>query len=112
MGSQIVLVLLVLASGFVAAGLLNALHRSVIAANEDENGGRLVLYFDTPGAIAWSMLMCVFAGPFIVLSNGLYLWRQNLIPAIGLTLCVVLSAVWSFCSGVFIVEMVAALNQW
>lgn len=111
MGSQLILVLLVLASGFVAAGLLNAIHQSVVTVDEGDGERPFVLYFDTPGAIAWSMLMCVFAGPYLVLSNGLYFWRQKIFPGIGVAVCALLSAIWSFCSGVFIVEVVSIVSR-
>jgi hypothetical protein len=110
MGFQTGLILYVLAAGFVAAGLLNALHQSIVGIDEDEVGRFLVLRFDSPASIAWSMLICVFAGPYLVLSNGYHFWRMNVLPTSALLICAILSMIWSFCSGVFIIESVLALS--
>lgn len=111
MGSQAGLLLFVLCAGFVAAGLLNALHRTLIHVDEEEEASPMVLRFDSSGSIAWSMFVCVFAGPYLVLSNGLYFWRMSVLPTPALLTCGLLSVIWSFCSGVFIVESWLALSS-
>ena len=111
MGIQTGLILYVLAAGFVAAGLLNALHRSIAGIDEENEVGRfLVLRFGSPASIAWSFLICVFAGPYLVISNGYHFWRLNVLPTSALLVCAILSMIWSFCSGVFIIESVLALS--
>ncbi len=97
--------------GFVAAGLLNELHLILQKEDAENNKGRgLVMRFDSPVAVTWSMFICVFAGPYLVLSQGLRFWRMRILPGSALALCSLVSVVWSFCSGVFIVEAMFALG--
>lgn len=110
------IIVFVLAAGFVAAGLLNALHLVLQqqfheTVEEDVLNPGLVLYFDTPGAIGWSMIVCVFAGPWLVLSQGIWFWKHDVLPTPVLGICGLLSLIWSFCSGVFIFEVVYAVGM-
>ena len=102
------LVLFVIACGFVSAGLLNAIHLMIQGPQEELPPNGMVLYFDTPGAIAWSMFICMFAGPYLVISHGLKLWTAGHLPSPVVGFCCLISLVWSFCSGVFIVEVIHA----
>lgn len=104
-------VLFVLACGFVSAGLLNAVHLVLQGQEEELPPNGMVLYFHTPAAIAWSMFVCTFAGPYLVLSQGLRFWQLGHLPNSVLSFCAVISLVWSFCSGVFIVEIAQALGK-
>lgn len=110
MGAQLSIVLFVLASGFVTAGLLNALHCSLQNNEEEDTDELLVLHFDSPANVAWAVVMCIFAGPYLVAKNGLHFWRINVLPFSALVLCAIISMIWSFCSGVFIVESALALG--
>jgi len=110
MSSQLGIVLFVLAAGFVAAGLLNALHCSLQNEEETEEGELLVLHFDSPANIAWAVIMCVFAGPYLVIKNGFHFWKIQVLPLSALVLCGAISLIWSFCSGVFIVEAALGLG--
>lgn len=115
LSAQMSVIAYVLAAGFVAAGLLNALHRVVherldTAAEEDVLNPGLVLYFDTPANIGWSMFVCVFAGPWLVLSQGIWFWKQDVLPLAALAMCGLLSVIWSFCSGVFIFEVLMSFG--
>ena len=103
MSSPLGVIVFVLLSGFVVAGLLNAIHQNIYKGAEDEDG-LFVLYFDTPLAIFWSLIICFFAGPYLVLKNGLHYWLHDHIPLTVLAFCGVVSLIWSFCSGVFIVD--------
>jgi hypothetical protein len=89
-----------IACGFTAAGLLASLYR---LANNGEAGFRAL--FDTPSQVLWSVLLCTFAGPWIILSASLHVWRRGRMPAPWLAFATALCAVWSFCSGVVIVQM-------
>ena len=89
-----------IACGFTAAGFLASLYR---IANNGEAGFRAL--FGTPSQILWSLLLCTFAGPWIILSASLRVWRLGRMPAPWLAFATALSAVWSFCSGVVIVQM-------
>lgn len=103
-GQGAILIILVLASGLTAAGLLSAMHR-IVWPDEEGDDGRLVLHFDTPGAILWSIIICCFAGPWLLVSKGLHFWRRDILPPAGAALCVVLALLWSFCSGIVVIEM-------
>lgn len=100
-----VVILFVVACGFVTAGLLNAIHLSLQGQVEEATGNGLVLYFHSPIAIAWSMFICVFAGPYLIVSQGLRFWMDEHLPFGALAFCGVISIVWSFCSGVFMTEI-------
>ncbi|MGB7286682.1 MAG: hypothetical protein WBC71_07115 [Salaquimonas sp.] len=104
------LIFFVMASGFVAAGLLNAVHITLQNAIDEPPANGMALYFHSPPAIAWSMFVCTFAGPYLVLSQSLHFWKQGHLPFPVLALCMFLSLIWSFCSGVFIVESAIALG--
>lgn len=122
MGSQMGIVLYVIASGFVMAGFLNAMHQfthgvwgTISASNSDgtelgtsspeiENISVLALKFGSPMEIIWSIIMCFLAGPYLVLIQSYRFWRVEQIPASAFIICAFVSIVWSFCSGIFIVE--------
>ncbi len=93
------ILLFVGASGFTLSGLLYALHAS---ATHDQPGFRLS--FRNPAATGWSVILCLLAGPYIIISNALRYWREGLLPGSILAFCTALSVLWSFCSGVFVVQ--------
>lgn len=110
------LVAFVLAGGYVAAGLLNSLHRVLLeqmreTVGQSDHDEGLVLYFDRPASIAWSVVMCTFAGPWLVLSQGIRFWQQDVLPTSALFLCCLISVLWSFCSGVVILETAFAISR-
>jgi len=105
----------VIATGFVAAGLLNALHQAVQLPQTDGSGSAaLLLSFETPLDKTWSLFLCTFAGPYYLVRYGLRFWLQNILPGPAFALCLALGAVWSFFSGVVLVEtalLVGAISQ-
>jgi len=109
MSSQFIIITYVLAVGFVLAGLLNAVHVAIMPNGEDENG-HFLLYFDTPLATIWSIIICIFAGPYLVAKNGLRFWTKGLLPNTALVMCGIVTLVWSFCSGIIIVETAISLG--
>lgn len=100
----------VIACGFVTAGLLNALHLAVQGNVEEPPANGMVLYFHSPGTIFWSMFVCVFAGPYLVVSQSLRFWKAGHVPFAVLAFCGLISLIWSFCSGVFVIEAAHALG--
>ena len=97
-------VVYVVVTGFVAAGLLDALHSTIQMPQKNRNGSSAVLLsFETPLHKAWSLVMCTFAGPYYLLRYGLRFWLQNVLPGSALCLCLLLAVVWSFFSGVVLV---------
>lgn len=89
-----------MACGFTAAGFVASLYRF---ANHGEAGFRAV--FGSPSQALWSLMLCTFAGPWIILSASLDVWRGGRMPAAWLAFAAALCATWSFCSGVVIVQL-------
>ncbi|KPL55671.1 MULTISPECIES: DUF6949 family protein [Hyphomicrobiales] len=94
------------ATGFVAAGLLASLYQ---------------LMTDRPPAFAVStenlvtgvgaIMMCAFAGPFIIMRNAI---RGRLIehrPLGWLAASAFIAAGWSLCSGILVIEFALALRD-
>ncbi|MCO5133692.1 MAG: hypothetical protein M9908_04930 [Phyllobacteriaceae bacterium] len=108
-------VVYVIVTGFVAAGLLNALHQAIQLPQQANDGSpALLLSFETPLDKAWSLIMCTFAGPYYLVRYGLRFWLQSILPGPAFALCLALGAVWSFFSGVVLVEtalLVGAISQ-
>lgn len=113
------IVLYVIASGFVLAGLLNALHQLAQKSHAtlcDENNDMsktifdinnrplLMLKFGSTLEILWSIVMCFLAGPYLVLIQSYRFWKANIIASSVFTICIFISVIWSFCSGIFVVE--------
>jgi hypothetical protein len=89
-----------MACGFTAAGFVVSLYR---ATNNGEAGFRAL--YGSPSQAFWSLLLCTFAGPWIILSGSLQVWRRGRMPAAWLAFSAALCATWSFCSGVVIVQL-------
>lgn len=121
------IVLYVIASGFVFAGLLNTLHqlaqsaRTTISNNAAELSGHepdfnnqehefnearsLMLRFGTPFEILSSIILCFLAGPYLVLIQSYRFWKTQQITTSVFTICLFVSVIWSFCTGVFVIEV-------
>lgn len=105
-------VIYVMATGFVAAGLLNALHATMQLPQDNRDGAPAVLLsFETPLHKTWSLILCTFAGPYYLIRYGLRFWLQSILPGSAFLMCLVLGAVWSFFSGVVLVEMAIFLGS-
>jgi hypothetical protein len=89
-----------MACGFTAAGFTASLYR---LSHSGEAGFRAL--FDSPSQVFWSFLLCTFAGPWIILRASLHVWRGGAMPTPWLAFPAAICALWSFCSGVFIVQM-------
>lgn len=122
------IVLYVIASGFVLAGLLNAIHNyaqtsykmsadlisdydeqysenSRVQTSEHAPEHTFALKFRTLPETIWSITMCFLAGPYLVLIQSYRYWQKQHIPSSAFSICVLISIMWSFCTGVFIVEV-------
>lgn len=99
------LMLFVIASGFTAAGLLSAIHRAVSGSDAE-----MRLSVASPLAVFWSILLCAFAGPYIAVSHAWPYWRQGDLPHHRMALVAAISGIWSFCSGVFVVQFCALIG--
>jgi hypothetical protein len=102
------LIIMAMALGFTVAGFLTALHRTVFPAVDNVGEGALLLQFDTVGHSVWSSVICTLAGPYILFVNAIRFWLRQVLSFAGLTICASVSLLWSFCSGVLIVETLIA----
>ncbi|MCB1387441.1 MAG: hypothetical protein KDJ80_16015 [Nitratireductor sp.] len=116
-------ILYAIAVGYVVAGLLAALHRVVFSLPEasldvatEISGGMapgrpaspmIVLHFTTFADKAWSLFVCTFAGPYLLIRYGTWLWRSRRIGGNALAACLAIGVLWSFLSGVVLVELAA-----
>jgi len=89
-----------MACGFTAAGFVASLYR---VSQGGEAGFRAL--FTSPSQVLWSFLLCTFAGPWIILSAALRVWRVGRMPTAWLAFSAAVAATWSFCSGVVIVQL-------
>ncbi|MEZ5872688.1 MAG: hypothetical protein R3D32_12785 [Nitratireductor sp.] len=95
----------VIACGFTASGLLAEIHKLATTSSPS-----FTLYFNSPLSIIWSVIVCMFAGPYLVLARGWYFFTSGQLRISGLGLLAGLSAIWSFCSGVFVVELLILID--
>ncbi|GIL00316.1 MAG: hypothetical protein BroJett030_02150 [Alphaproteobacteria bacterium] len=99
--STLALVLFATACGFTTAGLLSSVHRLALGEAETRPVG---LSFASPPAMAWSLLICALAGPYLALALAWPSWRRGDLAGRHLLALAAVCAVWSFCSGVFVIE--------
>ncbi len=86
--------------GFVCAGILASLYQIV---SHRPAGFRMVMH-TLPGAMI-SVVLCMFAGPFIIMRNALRGWRiedRHIAWVFGSS---AIAGVWSACSGVLLLNM-------
>lgn len=99
------LALLVIGLGFVTAAFLYSVDHVVRG-----KPGNIVIQSRNPLYWLPSLLYCMFAGPYVVIERGLQLWRKGSIPTAILGFCVVVSTMWSFCSGVFVAQFLMMIG--
>ena len=97
-------ILFVIAFGFVSSALI-AMFFGIFTG-----GGSFRISFRSISSVVSSFLICMFAGPYLALENGMRHWVSGNIST-GLMLgAFVVAAVWSFCAGVFVVQLLAVLG--
>jgi hypothetical protein len=94
-------VLFAVACGMTAAGLVSSLHRALAG---EAAGFRAPV--GSPVAAVWAVLLSLFAGPFLVLSIALPAGVATRRLALRAALGILLALVWSFCSGVVVIQLV------
>lgn len=99
------IVIFVLASGFTAAGLVSAVHETVSGNNSDFR-----LSFANPLKAGWSLFVCLFAGPYIMIRNTAICWLNGTVPGAIMLFCLGVSVIWSYCSGCFVVHSMIGLG--
>lgn len=92
----------VIACGFTLSGIVTSLDGMM-------HGGeaRFTAAFASFGDAAWSIVLSAFGGPFIVAGAAFESWRRNGINAVALLAAGTLSAIWAFCSGVLMLQLLA-----
>lgn len=99
------LVLFIIAMGFISSAILScavqsATRSSVALSLPDGQPKLLILIF----------VYCMFAGPYLVLSNTLKALTQHGLPYYMLGGGFIISLIWSMCSGVLIVQLLLILG--
>lgn len=93
------------ACGFVAAGVLGSFYQLVT-----DQPARFAIDLGTIGRGLAGVLMCAFAGPFIIMRNAI---RGRLIenrPVGWLVASTAIATGWSLCSGVVVVQLALAMR--
>ncbi len=92
-------VVLVPAIGFAAAGLVCAILR-LVTAHESGFG----MLRSLPGGFVPGFVVSMFAGPYLVVLDAANRWRDGRLTRPMAAITPVLALIWSFCSGVFVIE--------
>jgi len=91
-------------AGFVAAGVLGSLYQLITREPPRFNfAGESVMAFLT------GVLMCVFAGPFIIMRNAIRGRRIENRPLGWLVASSTIAGMWSMCSGVMVMNVALIL---
>ncbi len=91
--------------GFVAAGILGSLHQLLT-----DRPARFAIDLESIGKGLLGVLLCAFAGPFIIMRNAI---RGRMIenrPVGWLVASTAIATGWSLCSGIVVVQFVLAMR--
>ncbi len=91
------------AMGFVTAGTISSFYRLVTSERADFSVERKGI----PGVIL-SIVISMFAGPFIVVEKVIAGVRAQQIRALPAAFAVLLSGMWSVCAGVFYISLLVS----
>ncbi len=100
--NSIVLIGFAVAFGLVFAGLFASLTELIIAEYTKSEGG-------VGGSLPVAVVMCMVAGPLILLRFSSDLLAGNRITGFWYAGTLLFCGVWSFCIGVFVVQSVHAV---
>lgn len=95
-----ILVVFIIAFGFVAASLVN--HICGVISN-NENG--LKVSFDTTTQIVSAFFICMLAGPVLTMEHSFAYWRHGNLSNKIFCAAALISVLWAFCSGILIVQL-------
>ncbi|POF31638.1 DUF6949 family protein [Roseibium marinum] len=91
-------------AGFVAAGVLGSLYQLVTREPPRFNfAGESVMAFLT------GVVMCIFAGPFIIMRNAIRGRRMENRPLGWLVASSTIAGMWSMCSGIMVMNVALVL---
>lgn len=91
--------------GFVAAGILASTYQLMTLKPPS-----FVVSLETWGSVAMSVFLCAFAGPFIVMRNAIRGRQVEGRPVKWFAISAVITAVWSFCSGLVMIDLALSLS--
>jgi hypothetical protein len=94
------------ASGFVAAGVLASFYQWVT-----DRPARFGVTLDSILEGLCGVLMCAFAGPFIIMRNAIRGRRIERRPVGWLVASTAIATGWSLCSGVVVLQLVIAMRH-
>lgn len=93
-------------TGFVCAGIIGSLVQLVSDAPP-----RFDFSASSLGSIAVAILVCLFAGPFIIMRNAIRGRRIENRPIGWLLASSTIAGMWSLCSGIVILQLVIVFAQ-
>jgi hypothetical protein len=93
------------ACGFVAAGVLASLYQLVT-----DKPPRFAIDLETIGKGLAGILLCAFAGPFIIMRNAIRGRTIENRPVGWLVASTAIATGWSLCSGIVVVQFALAMR--
>lgn len=93
------------ACGFVAAGVLSSFHQLLT-----DRPVRFAIDLETMGKGFLGVLLCAFAGPFIIMRNAIRGRIQENRPVGWLVASTAIATGWSLCSGIVVVQFALAMR--
>jgi hypothetical protein len=102
---HLALVFMIMASGFVTGALVN--YGSALVAGQD---GGFRISFDNPFAIIVSFFVVMFVGPILTMQGAIKYLRLGSVSLKVFGAAFVICLLWSFCSGVLIVQLLALIG--
>lgn len=94
------LVAFLIAFGFVTSALV---YNADVAIRGKPAGIALSSY--NIAHVLFGFVFCMFVGPYIVLERSFTFWRFGGISMPVLLICGLIALLWSFCSGVFVAQL-------
>lgn len=92
--------------GFVAAGVLSSFYTLLT-----DRPVRFAIELNTLWRGAVDLILCAFAGPFIIMRNAIRGRMQEQRPVGWLVASTAIAAGWSLCSGIVMVQLVLTMRS-
>lgn len=99
------LIFFIVAFGFVTGALVNYCGGLLNA-----EGRGFQISFDSASQIVAGFFICMFAGPYLTMEQGLAFWRNGRLSGGVFCFAALISLLWSFCSGIFVVQLLMVLG--
>ncbi|PLX37130.1 MAG: hypothetical protein C0606_11525 [Hyphomicrobiales bacterium] len=105
MGADLAVAVFALLTGFVAAGILGSFYQ-LVTHEPPSFKFSLENWF----AVIAAVIMCAFAGPFIIMRNAIRGRRIENRPVGWLAASTAIAGMWSLCSGIVVLDFAIALT--